>query len=71
MEAGSWSAPSAAGPGDDGVASQKGRPAGREEKEGRKECRIGKKGRWRGTRSSELLISRLSSERTRSPIRWG
>ena len=45
MEAGSWSAPSAAALGGGGVASQKGRLAGREVKEGMKEYRIGKKGR--------------------------
>jgi hypothetical protein len=34
LEAGSQSAPGAAGPGGSGAASQKGRPAGREAKEG-------------------------------------
>jgi hypothetical protein len=34
LEAGSQSAPGAAGPGGGGAASQKGRPAGREAKEG-------------------------------------
>jgi hypothetical protein len=45
LEAESRSALSAAGLGGGGVASQKGRLAGREAKEGMEEYRIGKKGR--------------------------
>jgi hypothetical protein len=70
FEAGSQSAPGAAGPGGGGAASQKERPAVMEPKEGgeREEQKAGKIERWRRSGSSELFITGPSGEGARRPI---